>query len=107
MYTIGFVCKQTEVDVLFHFSSSLAKMDDVASVRSEAQDLRKIQTKLMQWDNAENPVAPLTKFQTDVVYTLTHILTENPAVRQLYSCWNFYSNYLILAFKTPKCNPRE
>lgn len=51
-------------------------MDDVAQIRSENANLRKIQNKLVQWDSADNPLAPLTQYQTDVIHTLAQILAE-------------------------------
>lgn len=51
-------------------------MDDVASVRSENASLRKIQSRLMQWDNADKPLAPLSQYQNDVIYTLAQILSN-------------------------------
>lgn len=53
-------------------------MDDVALIRSENASLRRIQHKLVQWDSAENPLAPLTQYQTDVIQTLTQILANSP-----------------------------
>ncbi|XP_059609065.1 conserved oligomeric Golgi complex subunit 3 [Phlebotomus argentipes] len=46
-------------------------MDDVASVKIENANLRKIQKKLLQWDVSENPLAPLTSLQKDVIYNLS------------------------------------
>lgn len=52
-------------------------MDDVAAIRSENENLRRIQSRLVQWDSADSPLAPLTQYQTDVVQTLAHILTNS------------------------------
>lgn len=49
-------------------------MDDVASVRSENANLRKIQQKLLQWERKENPLAPLTLQQSTVIDRLQEIL---------------------------------
>uniref|UniRef100_A0A6B2EI61 Conserved oligomeric Golgi complex subunit 3 n=1 Tax=Phlebotomus kandelakii TaxID=1109342 RepID=A0A6B2EI61_9DIPT len=46
-------------------------MDDVASVKIENANLRKIQNKLLQWDVSDNPLAPLTSLQKDVIYSLS------------------------------------
>lgn len=49
-------------------------MDDVASVRSENANLRKIQQKLLQWEKKENQLAPLSSLQLDVIDKLQDLL---------------------------------
>lgn len=46
---------------------------DVATVRSENANLRKIQQKLLQWDAKEKSLAPLTSNQLDFLEQLTEI----------------------------------
>ncbi|XP_055691770.1 conserved oligomeric Golgi complex subunit 3 [Lutzomyia longipalpis] len=46
-------------------------VDDVAFAKNENANLRKIQNKLLQWDMSENPLAPLTALQKDVIYSLS------------------------------------
>lgn len=48
-------------------------MDDVASVRSENANLRKIQQKLLQWEKKENPLAPLSQQQILAIERLQEI----------------------------------
>lgn len=43
-------------------------MDDVASSHA---NFRKIQQKLLQWDNKDKPLAPLTTYQLDAIENLT------------------------------------
>lgn len=50
-------------------------MDDVASARSENANLRKIQQKLLQWDNKDKPLAALTTGQLDAIENLTLLCT--------------------------------
>lgn len=52
-------------------------MDDVASVRSENANLRKIQQKLLQWEKKENQLAPLSAIQLEVLDKLQDLL-ETP-----------------------------
>jgi len=53
-------------------------MDDVVSVRNENANLRKIQSKLLQWEVQDNPLAPLSQSQIDVLYTLSQLETGSP-----------------------------
>lgn len=48
-------------------------MDDVASARSENANLRKIQQKLLQWDNVDNGLATLTAQQLDTIDNLAQL----------------------------------
>lgn len=51
-------------------------MDDVAAIRSENANLRRIQNKLILWDSVDTPLAPLTQYQTDVIHTLANATDE-------------------------------
>lgn len=48
-------------------------MDDVASVHSENENLRKIRARVLKWDSTDNPLATLTTKQEECVETLTNI----------------------------------
>lgn len=48
-------------------------MDDVASAHSENANLRKIQQKLLQWDNVDNGLASLSAQQLDIVDNLAQL----------------------------------
>lgn len=54
-------------------------MDDVASARSENANLRKIQQKLLQWDNKDKPLAPLSTSQLDAIENLTILCAASNA----------------------------
>lgn len=76
------------------------KMDDVALIRSENASLRRIQHKLVQWDGAENPLAPLTQYQTDVIQTLTQILANSSTEVSLLS-WQMFRKLLKVELQLP------
>lgn len=46
-------------------------MADVGNTRMENVNMRKIQTKLLQWELQNEPLAPLTNFQRDVIFDLS------------------------------------
>lgn len=48
-------------------------MDDVATVRSENANLRKIQQKLLQWEKQEQPLAPLSSEQLSAIGRLQEL----------------------------------
>uniref|UniRef100_A0A182JUF3 Conserved oligomeric Golgi complex subunit 3 n=1 Tax=Anopheles christyi TaxID=43041 RepID=A0A182JUF3_9DIPT len=52
-------------------------MDTVATMRADNASLRKIQSKLVQWELKENPLAPLSATQTDFINRLTDLATGN------------------------------
>lgn len=52
-------------------------MDDVASVRCENENLRKIRSKLLLWDVKDNALAPLTNEQQDAIDILTQALDNH------------------------------
>lgn len=52
-------------------------MDDVASVQNENANLRKIQSKLLQWDGS---LAPLSQFQLDTISELTQLSEKSEDV---------------------------
>ncbi|XP_035776832.1 conserved oligomeric Golgi complex subunit 3-like isoform X2 [Anopheles albimanus] len=55
-------------------------MDNVATLRADNANLRKIQSKLVQWELKENPLAPLSTGQTDFINQLTDLVQgNNPA----------------------------
>lgn len=62
------------------------KMDDVASARSENANLRKIQQKLLQWDNKDKPLAPLSTSQLDAIENLTLLCTGSNADVSVFTC---------------------
>lgn len=64
-------------------------MDDVAAIRSENASLRRIQNKLVLWDSAESPLAPLTQYQTDVIQTLAQILAGGSTEDRVRNQWIF------------------
>lgn len=46
-------------------------MGDVENIKSKNDNLRKIQTKLLQWESHDNPLAPLTQNQKDAIFVLS------------------------------------
>uniref|UniRef100_A0A182TA44 Conserved oligomeric Golgi complex subunit 3 n=1 Tax=Anopheles maculatus TaxID=74869 RepID=A0A182TA44_9DIPT len=48
-------------------------MDTVATMRADNASLRKIQSKLVQWELKENPLAPLSATQSDFINRLTDL----------------------------------
>lgn len=46
-------------------------MGDVENIKSKNDNLRKIQTKLLQWESQDNPLAPLTQTQKDAIFLLS------------------------------------
>uniref|UniRef100_A0A182I8B5 Conserved oligomeric Golgi complex subunit 3 n=1 Tax=Anopheles arabiensis TaxID=7173 RepID=A0A182I8B5_ANOAR len=52
-------------------------MDTVATMRADNASLRKIQSKLVQWELKENPLAPLSATQTDFINRLTDLANGN------------------------------
>lgn len=60
------------------------KMDDVASVRSENANLRKIQQKLLQWEKKENQLAPLSNLQLEVIDRLQDILESSNTTSEVF-----------------------
>lgn len=50
-------------------------MDDVATMKSENANLRKIQSRLLQWEQKDNPLAPLSSTQNEFINRLTDSLT--------------------------------
>lgn len=65
-------------------------MEDVAAIRSENANLRRIQNKLVQWDSAEGALAPLTQYQTDVIQTLAQILANSSLEVSVEICPNWF-----------------
>lgn len=49
-------------------------MDDVATLKSENANQRKIQAKLLQWEQKDNPLAPLSTAQNEFINRLTESL---------------------------------
>lgn len=64
-------------------------MDDVASVKNENANLRKIQQKLLQWEITDKPLAPLTSFQQDTLETLMQISADKDDV-------SFLTGYVLM-----------
>ncbi|XP_049535661.1 conserved oligomeric Golgi complex subunit 3 isoform X1 [Anopheles darlingi] len=52
-------------------------MENVATLRADNANLRKIQSKLVQWELKENPLAPLSTGQTDFINRLTDLVQGN------------------------------
>uniref|UniRef100_A0A182RWW8 Conserved oligomeric Golgi complex subunit 3 n=1 Tax=Anopheles funestus TaxID=62324 RepID=A0A182RWW8_ANOFN len=52
-------------------------METVATMRADNASLRKIQSKLVQWELKENPLAPLTATQSDFINRLTDLANGN------------------------------
>ncbi|XP_058446712.1 conserved oligomeric Golgi complex subunit 3 [Malaya genurostris] len=50
------------------------RMDDVASMKNENVNLRKIQAKLLQWEQKDNPLAPLSSTQNEFINKLADSL---------------------------------
>lgn len=46
-------------------------------MRADNASLRKIQSKLVQWELKENPLAPLSATQTDFINRLTDLANGN------------------------------
>ncbi|XP_065079066.1 conserved oligomeric Golgi complex subunit 3 isoform X2 [Ochlerotatus camptorhynchus] len=49
-------------------------MDDVATMKTENANLRKIQAKLLQWEQKDNPLAPLSTAQNEFINRLADSL---------------------------------
>lgn len=58
-------------------------MDDVASVRSENANLRKIQQKLLQWEKKGNQLAPLSNAQLEVIDKLQDLLETTSSTTEV------------------------
>uniref|UniRef100_A0A182Q709 Conserved oligomeric Golgi complex subunit 3 n=1 Tax=Anopheles farauti TaxID=69004 RepID=A0A182Q709_9DIPT len=54
-------------------------MENVASLRADNASLRKIQSKLVQWELKENPLAPLSATQSDFINRLNDLASGNIA----------------------------
>uniref|UniRef100_A0A182JGB0 Conserved oligomeric Golgi complex subunit 3 n=1 Tax=Anopheles atroparvus TaxID=41427 RepID=A0A182JGB0_ANOAO len=54
-------------------------MENTASLRADNAHLRKIQSKLVQWELKENPLAPLSAEQTDFINRLSDLASGNVA----------------------------
>uniref|UniRef100_A0A182VQI6 Conserved oligomeric Golgi complex subunit 3 n=1 Tax=Anopheles minimus TaxID=112268 RepID=A0A182VQI6_9DIPT len=52
-------------------------MEAVATMRADNASLRKIQSKLVQWELKENPLAPLSATQSDFINCLTDLANGN------------------------------
>ncbi|XP_053667552.1 conserved oligomeric Golgi complex subunit 3 [Anopheles marshallii] len=55
-------------------------METVATMRADNASLRKIQSKLVQWELKENPLAPLSATQSDFINRLTDLANGNVPV---------------------------
>ncbi|XP_053672062.1 conserved oligomeric Golgi complex subunit 3 [Anopheles nili] len=53
---------------------------DVATMKADNASLRKIQSKLVQWEIKENPLAPLSTTQLDFINRLTDLANGNVAL---------------------------
>ncbi|XP_055640025.1 conserved oligomeric Golgi complex subunit 3 [Toxorhynchites rutilus septentrionalis] len=49
-------------------------MDDVATLKNENANLRKIQARLLQWEQKDNPLAPLSSTQNEFINQLAETL---------------------------------
>lgn len=58
-------------------------MDDVATLKSENANLRKIQARLLQWEQKDNPLAPLSSTQNEFINQLAETLGGTTTVSNL------------------------
>lgn len=47
-------------------------MDDVAVVQSENENLRKVRTRLLQWESSSDALAPLNPLQLECLDVITN-----------------------------------